>query len=121
MRESRTPLVPVTYTMPISSVLVEVLKRERLVIVVVATCVAIFASTFVINRHIGRDWMPQDDQNELMVYAELPEGSSIEATEKLLPGASWLMLCGSLPPGIAKRYFPSDLMGQLPPRPGQTT
>ena len=22
-------------------------------------------------------------------------------------------------PGIAKRYFPSDLMGQLPPRPGQ--
>ncbi len=24
-----------------------------------------------------------------------------------------------MPPGIAKRYFPSDLMGQLPPRPGQ--
>jgi len=25
---------------------------------------------------------------------------------------------GSLPPGIAKRYFPNDLMTQLPPRPG---
>jgi HAE1 family hydrophobic/amphiphilic exporter-1 len=50
---------------------------------VVATCVAIFASTFAINRHIGRDWMPQDDQNELSIYAELPEGSSIEAVEEM--------------------------------------
>jgi HAE1 family hydrophobic/amphiphilic exporter-1 len=50
--------------------------------VVVATSILVFASTFVVNRYIGRDWMPQDDQNELMVYAELPEGSSIEATEK---------------------------------------
>ncbi|HTM47778.1 MAG TPA: efflux RND transporter permease subunit, partial [Bryobacteraceae bacterium] len=50
--------------------------------VIVGASVAVFASTFVVNRYIGRDWMPQDDQNELMVYAELPEGSSIEATEK---------------------------------------
>src|SRR5258707_13992286 len=50
--------------------------------VVVTTSVLVFASTFVVNRYIGRDWMPQDDQNELMVYAELPEGSSVEATEK---------------------------------------
>ena len=26
---------------------------------------------------------------------------------------------GSLPPGIAKRYFPNDLIAQLPARPGQ--
>jgi len=25
---------------------------------------------------------------------------------------------GTLPPGIAKRYFPHELVGQLPPRPG---
>src|SRR5262249_17517067 len=35
------------------------------------------------NRYIGRDWMPQDDQNELGVYLELPEGSSLEATEQV--------------------------------------
>jgi len=26
---------------------------------------------------------------------------------------------GTMPPGIAKQYFPSDLLGQLPPRLGQ--
>lgn len=41
-----------------------------------------FASTFVVNRYVGRDWMPQEDQNELSVSMELPEGSSIEATEE---------------------------------------
>ena len=42
-------------------------------------CILTFASTFVLNRYIGRDWMPQDDQNELSVMAEtarrlLPRG-----------------------------------------------
>jgi HAE1 family hydrophobic/amphiphilic exporter-1 len=49
---------------------------------IVMTCVVTFASTFVVNRYIGRDWMPQEDQNELSVWLELPEGSSVEATEK---------------------------------------
>ncbi|HWQ56641.1 MAG TPA: efflux RND transporter permease subunit [Bryobacteraceae bacterium] len=48
--------------------------------VVVAICVVTFASTFVINRYVGRDWMPQEDQSELSVSFELPEGSSLEAT-----------------------------------------
>ena len=26
---------------------------------------------------------------------------------------------GGLPPGIVKRYFPGELIGLLPPRPGQ--
>jgi len=30
---------------------------------------------------LRRDWLPQDDQNELMISAEVPEGSSLEATE----------------------------------------
>ena len=38
----------------------------------------------------------------------------------LPPGiAKKLARGGSLPPGIAKRGFPNDLLGQLPPRPGQ--
>ncbi len=43
--------------------------------------VLVFASTFVINRYVGRDWMPQEDQSELSVQLELPEGTSIEATQ----------------------------------------
>ena len=54
---------------------------HRYVIVLVALLT--FASTFVVNKYIGRDWMPQDDQNELNVFMELPEGSSIDLTEKV--------------------------------------
>ena len=49
---------------------------------IVVVCFATLGSTFVINRYIGRDWMPQEDQNELGVWLEMPEGSSLEATEK---------------------------------------
>lgn len=55
--------------------------RHRWVIILI--CVGTFASTFVLNNHIGRDWMPQEDQNELGIWLEMPEGASIEATERL--------------------------------------
>jgi HAE1 family hydrophobic/amphiphilic exporter-1 len=55
--------------------------RHRWVIIMIA--VVVFASTFVLNRYIGRDWMPQEDQAELGLNFELPEGSSLEATERL--------------------------------------
>jgi HAE1 family hydrophobic/amphiphilic exporter-1 len=51
--------------------------------VIVAICIVTLGSTFIVNRYIGRDWMPQEDQNELGVWLELPEGSSVEATKKL--------------------------------------
>src|SRR4051794_18215490 len=51
--------------------------------VVVVICLITLGSTFIINKYIGRDWMPQEDQSELGVFLELPEGSSIEATKKL--------------------------------------
>ncbi len=51
--------------------------------VIVTICLMTLGSTFIVNRYIGRDWMPQEDQNELGVWLELPEGSSIEATKKL--------------------------------------
>ncbi len=51
--------------------------------VIVAISVAVFLSTFVINKYIGRDWMPQEDQSELSLSIELPEGTSLQATEKL--------------------------------------
>jgi len=55
--------------------------RHRWVIMVV--CAATFASTFVVNRYIGRDWMPQDDQSELSAGLEMPEGTSLAGTEKI--------------------------------------
>jgi len=51
--------------------------------VIVCIAVLTFASTFVVYRFIGRDWMPQEDQNELSVSFELPEGSSIQETERV--------------------------------------
>ncbi len=50
--------------------------------VIVTVCLVTFASTFILYRQIGRDWMPQEDQNELSLFMELPEGSSLEATER---------------------------------------
>jgi HAE1 family hydrophobic/amphiphilic exporter-1 len=52
--------------------------------VIVAICIATLGSTFIVNKYIGRDWMPQEDQSELGVWLELPEGSSIEATERVV-------------------------------------
>ncbi|MGH9201297.1 MAG: efflux RND transporter permease subunit, partial [Vicinamibacterales bacterium] len=55
--------------------------RNRWAIVMISAVT--FGSTFIINDYIGRDWMPQEDQSELSTYLELPEGSSIEATESV--------------------------------------
>jgi len=49
---------------------------------VVAVCAVTFASTFWLNDHIGRDWMPQEDQSELTVWSEVAEGSSLQFTER---------------------------------------
>ena len=50
---------------------------------VVMMCLVTFGSTFVIARFIGRDWMPQEDQSELNLGLEAPEGSSLAATERV--------------------------------------
>ncbi len=50
---------------------------------VVCLALATFGSTFVVYRYIGRDWMPQEDQDELSVSLELPEGTSVTETERV--------------------------------------
>lgn len=50
---------------------------------IAAICLVTFGSTFVLGRFIGRDWMPQEDQSELGISMEMPEGSSLAATEKV--------------------------------------
>jgi len=51
--------------------------------VIIGICAVVFYSTFPIYKRIGRDWMPQEDQSELGVFIEMPEGSSLQATERV--------------------------------------
>jgi hypothetical protein len=51
--------------------------------------------------------------------ASLPP--AFAGAKPLPPGiAKKLARGGSMPPGLAKRYFPADLTAQLPPRPGES-
>jgi hydrophobic/amphiphilic exporter-1 (mainly G- bacteria), HAE1 family len=51
--------------------------------VVIAVALATFALTFPLNAMVGRDWIPPDDQSELTVSMNWPEGTSIEGTSKM--------------------------------------
>lgn len=54
--------------------------------VLLGICAIVFYSTFPLYKMIGRDWMPQEDQSELSVMIEMPEGSSLAATERVAKG-----------------------------------
>jgi len=49
-------------------------------LIFVTLCLLVFATTFPLNAWVGRDWIPPDDQSELMVSLDLPEGSSLQTT-----------------------------------------
>lgn len=51
---------------------------------IVAVCVVTFLSIFPLYNFIGRDWMPQEDQSELGASIEMPEGTSLNATERIV-------------------------------------
>ncbi len=53
------------------------LAHRRAIILI---CVVTFLSTFGLYRLVGRDWIPADDQAELMSSFTLPEGTSLEKT-----------------------------------------
>jgi HAE1 family hydrophobic/amphiphilic exporter-1 len=50
---------------------------------VVAIALATFALTFPLNAMVGRDWIPPDDQSELTISMNWPEGTSIEGTSRM--------------------------------------
>ena len=50
---------------------------------VMALAAFVFLLTFPLNALVGRDWIPPDDQSELTVLLNLPEGTSLEGTSKL--------------------------------------
>jgi len=51
--------------------------------VVIGIALATFALTFPLNAMVGRDWIPPDDQSELTVSMNWPEGTSIGGTSKM--------------------------------------
>jgi hydrophobic/amphiphilic exporter-1 (mainly G- bacteria), HAE1 family len=55
--------------------------RHRTVIVCIS--LVTLGSTYFLYDRIGKDWMPQEDQNELGVFIETPEGTSLEGTERI--------------------------------------
>jgi HAE1 family hydrophobic/amphiphilic exporter-1 len=56
------------------------LAHRRTVLLI---CVLTFLSTFGFYHLVGRDWIPADDQSELISSFTLPEGTSLEKTTQL--------------------------------------
>ncbi|MEO8359919.1 MAG: efflux RND transporter permease subunit, partial [Vicinamibacteria bacterium] len=55
---------------------------------VMAIALGIFLLTFPLNALVGRDWIPPDDQSEFMMSLNLPEGTSITETQRMVTGLS---------------------------------
>jgi HAE1 family hydrophobic/amphiphilic exporter-1 len=51
--------------------------------IIVLICVAVFLSTFGLYQLVGRDWIPADDQAELISSFTLPEGTALEKTTRM--------------------------------------
>lgn len=47
---------------------------------ILSICLATFLSTFVFYRLVGRDWIPADDQDQLLSSVNVPEGTSLQQT-----------------------------------------
>ena len=52
--------------------------------VIVGISVLVFASTFPLNRLVGRDFIPNDDQGEFTIHVDLPEGLSLTGLTKFV-------------------------------------
>jgi hydrophobic/amphiphilic exporter-1 (mainly G- bacteria), HAE1 family len=50
--------------------------------IIILICVVSFLSTFGFYRLVGRDWIPADDQSELLSSFTLPEGTSLPKTSE---------------------------------------
>ena len=55
---------------------------------VMAIAFGIFLLTFPLNSFVGRDWIPPDDQSELTMSLNLPEGTSITETQRMTQALS---------------------------------
>ncbi|MGH9935420.1 MAG: efflux RND transporter permease subunit, partial [Blastocatellia bacterium] len=51
---------------------------------IVGLSVLVFAATFPLNRLVGRDFIPNDDQGEFTMHVDLPEGLSLQGLTKFV-------------------------------------
>jgi len=47
---------------------------------IILVAIGIFALTFPLNKMVGRDFIPADDQSELWAYLDMPVGYSVQGT-----------------------------------------
>src|SRR5499426_160900 len=52
--------------------------------VIVGLSVLVFGATFPLNRLVGRDFIPNDDQGEFTIHVDLPEGLSLAGLTKFV-------------------------------------
>src|SRR5690242_8309204 len=50
----------------------------------VAVALITFAATFPLNQMVGRDFVPADDQSELNVRIDMPEGMSLDGVKNII-------------------------------------
>ncbi len=87
--------------------------------VIVAISLFVFATTFPLSKHVGRSFIPTEDQGEFDLTVDAPEGTSLAGMEKLVqefgkrvadvPGVAHVM------PTIFERVNHSHLVVQLQP------
>lgn len=66
--------------------MLELSLRHRAIFILL--CLAVFVTTFPLASRVGRDWIPPDDQSELMVSLDVPEGSSLQNTSEIIRDAA---------------------------------
>jgi HAE1 family hydrophobic/amphiphilic exporter-1 len=71
---------------------------------VVLVAVAVMLSTGFLFKMIGIDFLPQDDQSQMEVTLRLPEGTSMEATDKVMSEITDKMR-SDLPQGIIEHVL----------------
>ena len=77
-------------------------------------CALTLSSTVVLNKYVGRDWIPTDDQSEFQIITDFPEGISFEGTirplkeiaarARKLPGVEYVYPRANERPGHAHLY-----------------
>src|SRR5471032_2849252 len=50
---------------------------------IIGISVAVFMLTFPLNRMVGRTFVPNEDMGEFTVHLDMPEGTSLEGSEKI--------------------------------------
>jgi HAE1 family hydrophobic/amphiphilic exporter-1 len=88
--------------------------------IIVAVSIAVFASSFVLTRLVGRSFLPNEDMGDFQLVIDTPEGTSLSGTEKVVLDLTPQLLkidgIGHVMPTIFERVNHSHIFIQLKPR-----